>query len=134
MEKSATQWAMEPLRKYARLSGRASRSEYWWYTLAIIIGSIVLAVVDGALFGSAFGGVGLFGGIFALATFVPSLAVSFRRMHDVNRSAWWLLIGLIPLIGTIVVLVWFCSRGTAGENRFGPDPLDPSGDVAEVFA
>ncbi len=126
MEKSATQWMMEPLRKYAQFGGRARRAEYWWYILFTIGLNIVLSIADFVIFGidrGGFGGIGPLAGLAALALLVPGLAVSFRRIHDIDRSAWWLLIGLIPLIGGIVLIYWFCQRGTVGANQFGADPI-----------
>ena len=133
MDKPATFWMMEPLRKYTTFTGRARRAEYWWFFLAYFIVLIVASVIDRILGLGGTLGFGILYSLVALAVFLPSLGVSFRRIHDVDKSAWWLLIGLIPLAG-IVLLVWFCSRGTAGPNQFGPDPLDPAGDVVGVFS
>lgn len=121
--------------KYATFSGRARRSEYWWWFLFSIIAAIVIGIVEGALGlgqGSMMhGGAGFeasyTGGplsiIWSLANFLPALAVGVRRLHDTDRSGWWLLIGLIPLIGFIVLIVFFASRGNTGTNRFGEDPI-----------
>jgi uncharacterized membrane protein YhaH (DUF805 family) len=106
------------LRNYATFSGRAPRSEYWWFYLFYLLVSLVAAMLDGMT-----GGVGLLNAAVALGLLLPVLAVSVRRLHDVDRSGWWYLIILIPLIGIIVLLVWFVTRGTSGPNRFGPDPL-----------
>lgn len=126
MDKSATDWMVEPLRQYAQFNGRARRKEYWWFSLFAALASIPLSVIDMLVMGAdriAAVGIGPFTGIFALALVIPSIAVSIRRMHDLGRSGWWLLIGLVPLIGGLVLLVWYCSRGTIGSNRFGLDPL-----------
>lgn len=118
--------------KYADFKGRAQRSEFWWWVLAIWIISIALSMVDSALFGtvqtydSGFSmstNTPILSGLFSLAVLIPNLAVGARRLHDTDRSGWWLLIGLIPLIGFIVLIVFFASKGTPGDNRFGPDPL-----------
>lgn len=115
--------------KYVTFSGRARRAEYWWFILATILVSIVLGVIDGLLgLGGEFG---LLGNIWSLAIFLPSLAAGARRLHDTDRSAWWLLIMLLPLIGVIVLIVFFAQKGTDGANRFGPDPL--RGDRAAAF-
>jgi uncharacterized membrane protein YhaH (DUF805 family) len=106
---------------YVNFSGRATRSEYWFWVLFTILGLLATEIIDYAL------GLTVFYPIFGLATFLPSLAVGVRRLHDLDRSGWWLLLSLIPLIGAIVLIVWFCSRGTVGPNRFGPDPLDAFG-------
>jgi uncharacterized membrane protein YhaH (DUF805 family) len=106
---------------YVNFSGRAIRSEYWFWVLFTILGLLVAEIIDYAL------GLTLIYPIFALATFLPSLAVAVRRLHDLDRSGWWILLCLIPLIGAIVLIVWYCSRGTVGSNRFGPDPLGAMG-------
>lgn len=118
--------------KYATFSGRARRSEYWWFVLFYFIVNIVLSIVDSVLFGTTTTGNGSFSaqtdtpilsGIFGLASLIPTIAVAARRLHDINRSGWWLLIGFIPLIGTIILIVWFATGGDKGANRFGPDPI-----------
>jgi nitronate monooxygenase len=106
--------------KYATISGRARRSEYWWFALFLLIGNVVLNGVDAILFG---GDTQLLSAIFSLATIVPSVCAGGRRLHDTGRSAWWLLIGLIPLVGFLVLLWWFVQKGTDGSNEYGPDPL-----------
>jgi uncharacterized membrane protein YhaH (DUF805 family) len=174
MDKPATFWMLEPLRKYATFSGRARRAEYWWFYLFTILLSIATSIVDAVI---GFPAVNI---LATLAIIIPSLAVGVRRLHDTNRSGWWLLapIGvLIPTYGvaiamglggalgglagsgaaagagfggavivliigglavlaiSILLLVWFCSRGTEGPNRYGPDPLGAGGaDLASEFA
>lgn len=111
------------LSKYVDFSGRARRSEYWWFALFSVLVGIVTFALDAAL-GTDFEGSssGLITVIANLALFLPSLAVAVRRLHDTDRSGWWLLIALIPIIGAIVLLVFFVQDGTAGQNRFGPSP------------
>jgi len=104
--------------KYATFTGRAIRSEYWWYTLFIVIVAIVLALVDNLVLGAS-----VLGGIWSLATLIPSIAVGVRRLHDLDKSGWWLLIALIPIIGGLVLLYWFCQPGTPGANQFGPPAI-----------
>ena len=106
---------------YATFSGRARRAEYWWFVLFNLIVSAVLALLFGN--GHGMGGGGMINSLWSLAVLLPSLAVGARRLHDIDRSGWWLLIGFIPLIGLIVLIVFFATRGTAGPNRFGTDPL-----------
>jgi uncharacterized membrane protein YhaH (DUF805 family) len=106
---------------YVTFSGRAPRSEYWYWVLFAVIGALVTKAVDAAIFGFDAGASPL-NGIFELAIFLPGLAVSARRLHDIDRTAWWLLIALTG-IGGILLLVWDCFKGTPGPNRFGPDPL-----------
>lgn len=106
--------------------GRATRSDYWLRTfLPIVVISIVLSIVD-VVIGSFDGttGVGVLSLLFSVFSIWPSLAVSIKRLHDRDQSGWWILIGLIPLIGAIFLFVVVgCLRGTYGDNRFGPDPL-----------
>ncbi len=109
--------------KYLTISGRAARSEYWWWVLFIFLASVVLGLLDRALFGPE---VELLGAIFGLATLLPSICVAGRRLHDRDMSAWWLLLWFIPVIGWLVLLYFYVTPGTPGPNRFGPDPLGPS--------
>jgi len=101
---------------YVGFSGRAARSEYWYWTLFVVVASFVAGIIDGLV------GLGFIGAIVSLALLLPGIAVSARRLHDLDRTAWWLLIALTG-IGLIVLLVFDCIKGTAGPNRFGPDPL-----------
>lgn len=175
-------WALRPLKNYAKFSGRASRAEFWWFFLFAMLTYFVIAFLFGATAGGmaamdpasaaaggALGAIGIFVLLFWLALFVPILAVQVRRLHDTNRSGWWLgafyllyLIyfivlfggGMMPgfagspptagtamLIGVfglgfmiygIVLIVFYCMRGTEGPNRYGDDPYGAN--VAEVFA
>lgn len=109
-------------RNYVGFSGRAARSEYWFWVLFTIIVDVVAKFVDLAI-GTDMNRVGLVGGIAALALLLPGIAVSVRRLHDRDKSGWWLLLGFIPLVGAIILLIWFVTRGNTGPNRFGADPL-----------
>lgn len=111
-------YALMPLRKYADFNGRARRAEFWWYTLAVFIVSAIVSAVENV----AFGGTGFLSWGLSLALLIPGLAVGARRLHDTDRSALWLLIGLIPAIGIIVLIVFFIMEGTPGPNKFGPSP------------
>ncbi|PNQ51726.1 DUF805 domain-containing protein, partial [Vibrio agarivorans] len=104
------------LKKYAVFSGRARRKEYWMFILVNFIISLLLGFVDGLL-GTIF-----IGYIYALAVFIPGIAVAIRRLHDTGRTGWWLLIGFIPLIGLIVLIVFTVSEGDKGSNEYGSDP------------
>jgi uncharacterized membrane protein YhaH (DUF805 family) len=103
------------LSQYATFSGRARRAEYWWFVLAYVLAMVVAAVVDAAI------GTPVLEIILVLGAIVPTLAVSVRRLHDTDRSGWWLLLGLIPF-GSIVVLVFDCLDSQIGSNRYGPSP------------
>ena len=142
------------LRKYAAFRGRAPRSEYWFFVLAQTIALYaiwIVASIVGAMFGIATGTHGapsvqpqhfdpaslyiqIPGFLFMLALWLPTISVAVRRLHDVNRSGWWLWLNLIPIAGALWLLVWKCSSGTRGDNRFGPNPLPPPapGQVAMI--
>jgi uncharacterized membrane protein YhaH (DUF805 family) len=111
---------------YAKFSGRAVRSEFWYWTLFMLVGGVAAKLVDVLPFHlfdvAAFSPLS---DIFWLVTFVPQLAVTVRRLHDVDRSGWWYFLGLVPLVGVIVLMVWWCTEGTHGYNRFGADPQPP---------
>ena len=126
-------WYLEALKKYAVFSGRARRMEYWYFVLFNIIVTVVLALID-TLLGTfnIVQGVGLLSGIYSLAVLIPTLAVMVRRLHDIDRTGWWILINLIPLVGTIVLLVFALTPGTPGSNRYGPDPKQATGEARVV--
>ncbi|MFD5494605.1 DUF805 domain-containing protein [Streptomyces sp. NPDC001812] len=112
-------WYIEVLKKYAVFNGRARRKEYWMFTLFSVIVSIVLTAVDAAI------GIQVLQPIYAIAVLLPTLAVTVRRLHDTNRSGWWIFIALIPLVGFIVMLVFLATEGTPGENKYGANPKEP---------
>jgi uncharacterized membrane protein YhaH (DUF805 family) len=118
-------WFLIVLKKYVDFSGRAQRAEYWFFSLFYVLFFIALTIVDGivGLF-SAEIGMGLLGGLFILAMIIPSIAVSIRRLHDTSRSGWWILISLVPLIGAIILLVFYCLDSTPGTNAYGPNPKE----------
>lgn len=109
---------------YVNFSDRACRSEYWYWFLFAAIGGIVTYIIDLAI------GEPVTNTIFSLGIFLPGLSVAIRRLHDLDRSGWWILLFLIPLIGAIILIVWFCSKGTDGPNRFGPDRLAGLGQIS----
>lgn len=117
-------WFTEALtRKYATFAGRARRKEYWYFILFYCIALVALVVVDGiAGTFSEEAEIGLFSGLFILATIVPSLAVLVRRLHDTDRSGWWVLINFVPFLGSIVLLVFAVLDSQPGANRFGENP------------
>lgn len=149
------EWMLLPFKRYAEFSGRSRRKEYWSFMLLnvivyLVLGAIVLAggfplaalsdpmaqpTPPGPLF---YVGAGLLG-LYALAIFIPNLAVSVRRLHDRDMSGWFLLLFIvgsaIPFVGILVSIGWLvimCLEGTKGPNKFGADPKDPAG--AEAFA
>ena len=116
-------WYLAVLKKYVVFEGRAHRSEFWFFCLINVIISIIFGVIDGATgtFDAEYG-MGLLGLIYALAVFLPGLAVTMRRLHDTDRSGWWILIALVPCAGLIVLLVFLTMDSSNGDNRFGPNP------------
>lgn len=108
------------LSQYAGFSGRARRSEFWLWTLATVLASIVVGIID------AVATSGILGWVLALATFVPTLAVGARRLHDTGRSGWLQLVGIIPIVGWILVIVWFASDSHP-DNKYGPNPKGAAG-------
>ena len=110
-------------KKYLNFDDRARRSEYWWFALFGWGVSIALSVLDNLLFNNA-SNYGIFSTIWGMAILLPYLGVGVRRLHDLDKSGWWLLISLIPIIGVIVLIFWFVQQGTRGQNRFGADPLN----------
>ena len=134
-------WMLLPLKRYATFSGRSRPREYWLFWLFIALATIVLSIVEVLLgigtgqtvrsvtdysYGYAsYHDMGWLTGLFGLAMFIPHFAVAVRRLHDTDRSGWWLLIGLVPVIGVVVLFVLLVMGGTRGPNRFGPDPVEP---------
>ena len=107
------------LSKYATFAGRARRSEFWWFALFVFAGNFLLGVIDAAIFP---GEIRVFAPVFSLAMLLPSIAVSVRRMHDIGRTGWWVLLHLIPVIGLLVMLYFYVQRSEAGANDYGPPP------------
>ncbi len=116
------------LSQYVGFSGRALRSEYWYWVLFTVLLSIVTSIIDVALF--PFEDSSPLNSITNLALLLPGLAVSVRRLHDVGRSGWWVLLALVPLIGWIVLVIWAATKGDAAANRFGPPPQPTAGSPA----
>lgn len=115
-------WYLKALRQYADFSGRARRTECWMFALVNTVILVLLVVVDTAAGLSIGSGTGLLGSIYSLAVLVPALAVGARRLHDTGRSGWWQLLGLVPVVGWIVLIYWYCLDGDPDANDFGPSP------------
>jgi uncharacterized membrane protein YhaH (DUF805 family) len=111
---------IDAMRRYFDFSGRATRSQFWLFTLVYLVIAIVAVIIDVTISSSPEPGPGIVTALVVLAHLIPGLAVNVRRLHDSNRSGWWVLVGLVPLIGLIVMLVFLCSGSTQGPNRFGP--------------
>lgn len=104
---------------YAVFSGRARRKEYWMFLLVNIVIMVILGVIEKITGIESF-----LVGIYSLAILIPSIAVTFRRLHDTGRSAWWLLIGLVPFIGAIVLIVFYAQDSQPGTNQYGANPKE----------
>ena len=105
---------------YFNFKDRSTRSAYWYFTLFLFIASLLTATADVLLVQPEH--LGPIGGIFTLATIIPSLSLSVRRLHDIGRTGWWLLLALIPIIGWIVLIVWACQPTDPQTNAYGPPP------------
>lgn len=139
------EFILMPLKRYVDFSGRSRRKEFWTWYLFVMIMYFVLMYLDAALGlgGTATGyaeggsvGFNMTGGLltilFMLAVFIPNIAVAVRRMHDIGKSGWMVLIGIIPLIGWIYVIYCYVQPGVSGPNQYGPDPK--GGGDPNVFA
>ena len=116
-------WYLKVLKNYVGFSGRARRKEYWMFTLFSVIFAVAAMILDNVLgLASKDIGYGPIYAVYALALILPSIAVAARRLHDIGKSGWWQLIGIIPLIGAIVLIVWLVREGEHGDNAYGPDP------------
>ncbi|MBW4656954.1 MAG: DUF805 domain-containing protein [Kaiparowitsia implicata GSE-PSE-MK54-09C] len=118
-------WLVNPLKKYVVFSGRASRKEYWMFVLWIILIYLVLVLLDNFLkikLDDVPSFVALLSRIWAWAVALPLVSICVRRLHDTSRSAWWLMIGLVPVLGLIGLFVYMIMNGTTGNNKFGLDP------------
>ncbi|MEN9505037.1 MAG: hypothetical protein RI958_963 [Actinomycetota bacterium] len=114
-------WKVVVLERYATFDGRARRAEFWWFALANIVINIVLSIL-----GEASGLFAVISVLYGLAVLVPGIAVGVRRLHDIDKSGWFLLLALIPIVGAIILLVWAATDGTRGPNRYGASEKYPS--------
>ena len=106
------------MQNYCNFDGRASRSEYWWYVLF----TTLLGFAIGIVFVWSETMMDIVSGVAGLALLLPGLGLAVRRLHDIGKSGWWLLIGLIPLIGAIILLIWYCKESQMQPNEYGPVP------------
>lgn len=115
-------WKLVVLERYAKFDGRARRAEYWWFVLANFIVAVVLAILSGIsdLFLLLYFA-------YAIAMFIPTIAVAIRRLHDTDRSGWWLLITFVPLVGGIILIVLLALDSTRGTNQYGISEKYPAG-------
>jgi hypothetical protein len=134
------EWMIMPLKRFAEFSGRSRRKEYWMFVLLqmlILIPVAILAILMGGPVEDPANPLGstailIVLGVYFLVFFIPGLAVQVRRFHDQDKSGWFILLGFIPYVGSLILLVFMCLEGTRGPNRFGQDPKDPYAE--DVFA
>jgi uncharacterized membrane protein YhaH (DUF805 family) len=119
-------------RNYVTFSGRALRSEYWYWVLFTVLATLAAGILDAAVFPNS-SPVSPLTSVFDLATFLPGLAVGIRRLHDIDRTGWWVLL-VLTIIGTFVLIYWACKRGTPGPNRYGPNPYGTEGHIGSGAA
>jgi uncharacterized membrane protein YhaH (DUF805 family) len=124
-------WYTDVIKKYTVFNGRAARPEFWWFVLANVIVALAINVVVGIIAGRNTGQV--VSDLYLLAVFLPSLGVAIRRLHDTNRTGWWYLLVFVPIIGGIVLIVFWAQAGDPGSNRYGPNPQNPDPEPALHF-
>ncbi len=112
------EWYLKPLKQYVDFDGRARRKEYWIF----LLGNILISIILGGAGFAIGGGSEFLSSLFSLFVFIPSIAVGVRRLHDIGRSGWWYLIGLVPVIGFFVLLYFFLLEGDSAANEYGPNP------------
>ena len=114
--------AMLGFTRYFDFRGRSSRAEYWWFVLFLVLVDLALSLFDSVSFlAGGFTG-GLFGTLWSIAVIVPQISIGARRLHDINRSGWWLLLLVIPILGWGILLIWAVKQGDQGNNSHGPEP------------
>jgi uncharacterized membrane protein YhaH (DUF805 family) len=134
------EYMIMPLKRYADFAGRSRRKEYWMFVLFQILLLVPVVLIASLLGGPsdnpsdpfASTGVLVLVVVYLLVFFIPGLAVQVRRFHDQDKSGWFILLGFIPYVGSLIIFVFMCLEGTRGPNRFGPDPKDPYSE--DVFA
>ncbi|WP_136482127.1 DUF805 domain-containing protein [Cognatitamlana onchidii] len=126
-------WYLKVLKQYADFTGRARRKEYWMFILFNLLFAIAALLLDN-LFGLTFGDIpyGPIYALYGLALFIPGLAVAVRRLHDIGKSGWWLLISLIPLIGGIWLFVLMVTNSESGSNKWGPNPKTNAEEIDQI--
>ena len=117
-------WYLDAWKNYVNFQGRARRKAYWMFVLFNLIALVVLSFIESAIGLSGQNGYGILTGLYTLAMILPLIALAVRRLHDTGRSGWWILIGLVPLIGPIVLIVFYVTDSQPGTNEYGPNPKE----------
>lgn len=118
------EWYLLAFRKFAEFKGRSPRKEYWMFTLFNLLIALGLGMLAGLVGGKEGGLTDVVSGLYTLVVFVPSLALSVRRLHDIGKSGWWMLITLIPLVGPLIMLFFMVKDSQPGTNEYGPNPKE----------
>lgn len=126
------EWFLLPLKKYVEFNGRSRRKEYWMFYLFTVLVSIPLGIIDEVADTTFQYGSGVFSVLFSLFTIIPWISLTVRRLHDVNKSAWYLLLYLLPIIGWIWLFVLTVTEGDQGSNEYGPDPKNPVSELDDI--
>jgi uncharacterized membrane protein YhaH (DUF805 family) len=117
-------WYLDAWKNYINFQGRARRKAYWMFVLFNLIALVVLSFIESAIGLSGQNGYGILTGLYTLAIILPLIALAVRRLHDTGRSGWWILIGLVPLVGPIVLIVFYVTDSQPGSNEYGPNPKE----------
>lgn len=117
-------WYLDAWKNYINFQGRARRKAYWMFILFNLIALVVLSFIESAIGLSGQNGYGILTGLYTLAIILPLIALAVRRLHDTGRSGWWILIGLVPLVGPIVLIVFYVTDSQPGTNEYGPNPKE----------
>jgi len=117
-------WYLDAWKNYVNFQGRARRKAFWMFVLFNLIAIFALNFVEGAIGLRGEGDYGILSGLYSLAVLLPALGLAVRRLHDTGRSGWWILIGLVPLIGGIILLVFYVLDSQPGTNQYGPNPKE----------
>jgi len=117
-------WYLDAWKNYINFQGRARRKAYWMFILFNLIALVILGLIESAIGLSGQNGYGILTGLYTLAMILPLIALAVRRLHDTGRSGWWILIGLVPLVGPIVLIVFYVTDSQPGSNEYGPNPKE----------
>jgi uncharacterized membrane protein YhaH (DUF805 family) len=117
-------WYLDAWKNYINFQGRARRKAYWMFILFNLIALVILGLIESAIGLSGQNGYGILTGLYTLAMILPLIALAVRRLHDTGRSGWWILIGLVPLVGPIILIVFYVTDSQPGSNEYGPNPKE----------
>jgi uncharacterized membrane protein YhaH (DUF805 family) len=117
-------WYLDAWKNYVNFQGRSRRQAYWMFVLFNIIAAVIAGIIDNVLGLAGAEGYGPISAIYGLAVFIPGLALAIRRLHDTGRTGWWMLLGFLPVIGIIILIIFFVQDSQPGSNPYGPNPKE----------